>query len=552
MVDKILLEKVADLLSYQEIGWMIRDSFDQDEIRDIYQTYVNTDEELSNTSPEDMIEETADFITGASNNALQILARLEKSNFKLSSEVHATPAQSVKERYSHLQASGGEKGTGAFLWAVLIDPRRDVNSLINKPATGRQGERSSAKPAGESRNWEGGREGGREGGGHQSGPRYKYENQWSSQAYYQKSTPRTGGTQTRETRTGTRPPRMQEQRPAQEDPRNLREANRKMSQELLRLKAEYEKVQTEYEKQKKEKETAKIEPVAKKEGPSPYIESLAQQFLNFQEHLKQIESKILEQEALILRRLDEIGQEIKLHRHEFLDHHTQNAIRGHITKGKEARVGLFVDAQNMFYAAKNQYSGRLDYAKLMDTAMAGRRLIQASVYLVQTPEVDQSAFVAMLQHKSYEVKTKDLRTRIDGSAKGDWDMGMAIDMIGICDKLDVVVLVSGDGDFVSLVNLLKSKGPRVEVYGFPYNTSVDLKEAADEFYPIGESLLLEYANGYNIYASESNRSYSRSYNPTPRNTSYSPSELDFSEEVEAKEQRPPAVDYSIFEQEGPR
>jgi uncharacterized LabA/DUF88 family protein len=132
----------------------------------------------------------------------------------------------------------------------------------------------------------------------------------------------------------------------------------------------------------------------------------------------------------------------------------------------------------------------LDYAKLLEACVGQRRLIEAISYVVQTPDVDQSNFVAMLQHKNYSVKMKDLRQRADGSAKGDWDMGMAIDMITLADKVDVVVLVSGDGDFVSLVNLLKAKGPRVEVFAFPHNTAIDLREAADEFYPIGEGLLL--------------------------------------------------------------
>ena len=170
------------------------------------------------------------------------------------------------------------------------------------------------------------------------------------------------------------------------------------------------------------------------------------------------------------------------------------------------RVAVFVDVQNMFYAAKKQYNARLDYEKLLDAAVGNRRLIKAISYVVQTPEVDQSNFVAMLQHKNYIVKMKDLRQRADGSAKGDWDMGMAIDMISEADKVDVIVLVSGDGDFVSLVNLLKAKGPRVEVFGFPHNTAIDLKEAADEFFAIRESLLLMPENNYHYNGHPNNDS----------------------------------------------
>ncbi|MBM3262818.1 MAG: NYN domain-containing protein [candidate division Zixibacteria bacterium] len=156
----------------------------------------------------------------------------------------------------------------------------------------------------------------------------------------------------------------------------------------------------------------------------------------------------------------------------------------------QERVGIFVDVQNMFYAARQQ-SARLDFEKLMTAAVGERRMIRAMAYVIQSPEVDQTGFVSMLQQRSYQVKRKDLRQRSDGSAKGDWDMGMAIDMIGMADKLDVVVLVSGDGDFVALVHLLKEMGPRVEVFSFLHNTARDLMEAADHYYAIDESLLIK-------------------------------------------------------------
>ncbi|OQY28040.1 MAG: hypothetical protein B6244_08675 [Candidatus Cloacimonetes bacterium 4572_55] len=269
------------------------------------------------------------------------------------------------------------------------------------------------------------------------------------------------------------------------------------------------------------------------------MESLAQQFLSFQDHLNGLEDKILLQNKSVLAKLDTIVEELKVNRHEIK---IQRSDIPRQVRGKDSRVGVFVDAQNMFYAAKNQYNARLDYAKLLEAGVNFRRLIKAVVYLVQTPEVDQSSFVAMLQHKNYEVRTKDLRLRLDGSAKGDWDMGMAIDVISLCDQLDVVVIVSGDGDFVSLVNLIKSRGPRVEVYGFPHNTSVDLKEAADEFYPIAEAMLLDYPTNY----SYENRSFSRnsSYTPTRK---IEPSELDFSDSEEEEEGGGRRIDISMFE-----
>jgi uncharacterized LabA/DUF88 family protein len=162
----------------------------------------------------------------------------------------------------------------------------------------------------------------------------------------------------------------------------------------------------------------------------------------------------------------------------------------------QKRVGIFVDVQNIFYASK-QFNSRLDFDKLLKISVGSRRLIRAIAYVVQSPEVDQSSFISMLQQKSYEVRRKDLRQRSDGSAKGDWDMGMAIDVMRFVNTLDVVVLVSGDGDFVSLVNLVKTIGPRVEVISFLHNTARDLINSADKHIPIENELLLK--NGSPIY-----------------------------------------------------
>ena len=154
------------------------------------------------------------------------------------------------------------------------------------------------------------------------------------------------------------------------------------------------------------------------------------------------------------------------------------------------RLGVFVDVQNLYYAAK-RLGARIDYERLLSAAVGQRRLVRAIAYVVQTPEVDQSGFISMLQQKNYEVRRKDLRVRSDGSAKGDWDMGIAVDIMELVDKLDVVVIVSGDGDFVALVHLIKTRGPRVEVFSITHNTSKDLIEAADAYCPISEGMLLK-------------------------------------------------------------
>jgi len=155
------------------------------------------------------------------------------------------------------------------------------------------------------------------------------------------------------------------------------------------------------------------------------------------------------------------------------------------------RVGVFVDVQNMFYSAKYLYQAKLNFASLLEYIVRGRQLVRAVAYIVQSPDHDQSGFIAALKNIGYEVKSKELRQRADGSAKGDWDMGLAIDAISIGPRLDVVALVSGDGDFSDLMNMLKASGLKAEAYSFPGSTSDLLIEAASEYHPIEERFLIK-------------------------------------------------------------
>jgi uncharacterized LabA/DUF88 family protein len=158
-------------------------------------------------------------------------------------------------------------------------------------------------------------------------------------------------------------------------------------------------------------------------------------------------------------------------------------------KGAPERVGVFIDVQNMYYAAR-QLKGKLDFDALLQACVLDRRLIQASAYVVESKEIDQSGFIAMLQQRAIEVRRKTLKVRADGSMKGDWDMEMALDILDMAPKLDVVVLVSGDGDFTSLVRRVKSMGPKVEVVAFPRNTAKSLLEAADRFHPLDRKSMI--------------------------------------------------------------
>ncbi len=156
---------------------------------------------------------------------------------------------------------------------------------------------------------------------------------------------------------------------------------------------------------------------------------------------------------------------------------------------KYQRVGVFVDVQNMFYSAKHLSSAKLNFGKLMEKAVRGRQLIRAICYCVNNPDIDQTNFVDMLRSNGYEIKSKELRVRSDGSSKADWDMGMAIDAVSMADKLDIIVLVSGDGDFIDLVMYMKSRGVFVEAISFPRSTNEDLISAVDLYIPVEEDLL---------------------------------------------------------------
>ena len=163
---------------------------------------------------------------------------------------------------------------------------------------------------------------------------------------------------------------------------------------------------------------------------------------------------------------------------------------GYPVTSEQPRVGVFVDVQNMFYAAKDRYGRRVDYIKLLDLIVGPRYLMGAYAYIVQIPEIDQTPFLSLLEHNGYTIKSKDLRLRGDGSAKGDWDVGIAVDVVSMLGSLDVVILASGDGDFCPLAELIKQQDKRFEVVAFEHNTSMDLQQIADQFFPIGDELLI--------------------------------------------------------------
>ena len=151
------------------------------------------------------------------------------------------------------------------------------------------------------------------------------------------------------------------------------------------------------------------------------------------------------------------------------------------------RVGVFVDAQNMYHSAKNLYHAKVNFKKVLETAVGKRRLIRAFIYVIRTETGEEKAFVEALEKGGFEIKEKELQIFPGGMKKADWDVGLAMDAVILSDKIDVAILMSGDGDFIPLVEYLRiSRGLKIEVVSFGRSTSLKLKEAADVFTDLGE------------------------------------------------------------------
>lgn len=155
------------------------------------------------------------------------------------------------------------------------------------------------------------------------------------------------------------------------------------------------------------------------------------------------------------------------------------------------KVAIFVDVQNVYYTVRDAYKHNFDYNKFWAQATAGREVVKAFAYAIDRGDQKQREFQNILRAIGFEVKLKPFIQRSDGSAKGDWDVGITLDAIEYAEKADVIILVSGDGDFDLLVNKIREiHGKKVEVYGVPQLTAASLMNAASEFRPIGGELLL--------------------------------------------------------------
>lgn len=152
-----------------------------------------------------------------------------------------------------------------------------------------------------------------------------------------------------------------------------------------------------------------------------------------------------------------------------------------VIKHEQQRVGVFIDAQNLYHSAKNLYKAKVNFAEILSIAVANRLLIRAIAYVITTEGGEEQTFFEALENMGIETKTKDLQIFLGGAKKADWDVGIAVDAIRLAPKLDAVVIVSGDGDFIPLVDYLKNNGIQVEVISFGKSSSGKLIEATDEF-----------------------------------------------------------------------
>ena len=152
-----------------------------------------------------------------------------------------------------------------------------------------------------------------------------------------------------------------------------------------------------------------------------------------------------------------------------------------VIKHPAQRVGVFIDTQNLYHSAKHLYKTRVNFANVLDEAVGNRVLVRAIAYVISTESGEEKNFFEALTKIGIETKVKDLQIFADGAKKADWDVGIAIDAVKLAPKLDTVIIASGDGDFVPLIEYLDLHGVQVEVISFGKSSSAKLKEAAHAF-----------------------------------------------------------------------
>jgi len=156
-------------------------------------------------------------------------------------------------------------------------------------------------------------------------------------------------------------------------------------------------------------------------------------------------------------------------------------------KHPEQRVGVFIDVQNMYYSAKNLFGKKVNFGNIVKEVVGGRKLIRSIAYVVRTETQEEQPFFDALYNLGIETREKDLQVYASGFKKADWDVGLAVDAIRLSPSLDAIVIVSGDGDYLPLVEYLqKSSGKQVEVAAFGETSSSRLIDHVDDFLDLSE------------------------------------------------------------------
>ena len=155
------------------------------------------------------------------------------------------------------------------------------------------------------------------------------------------------------------------------------------------------------------------------------------------------------------------------------------------------KVAIFVDVQNIYYTCRHSYQKHFNYSAFWQQATENRQVVAAFAYAIERGDAKQRGFQQILKDIGFQVKLKPYIQRSDGSAKGDWDVGITLDMVELAEQVDVVILLSGDGDFQLLLQKVRDKYQvQSEVYGVAALTAQSLIQAADRFVPIENALLL--------------------------------------------------------------
>lgn len=152
-----------------------------------------------------------------------------------------------------------------------------------------------------------------------------------------------------------------------------------------------------------------------------------------------------------------------------------------VIRHPDQRVAVIIDTQNLYHSAKNLYKCKVNFANVVEAAVQNRKLIRAISYVVNTESGEEQAFFEALEKVGIEIRTKNLQVFYGGAKKADWDVGMAVDAIKYAHKVDAIVLATGDGDFIPLVEYVKNLGCQLEVITFGRSASSGLRAVVDDF-----------------------------------------------------------------------